>query len=330
MSAQEALQPLPSPDHQLFNLFASLRLDLHTLAETTGRDLAELIVWASAEHIQLWCRAYLALSDLRIQVLRNDALSALRDTLESPNFVEKRRAATALLRALNARTAAPRPRASSSPRQQPTLHPNPLTRSPDLSSLHEPAPSKFSEFQHKTPAFAAPIAHSSTRNSPPPRSAQRAVSHLADSGAGPQLAAPPSVQHRATNHLGIPLIPGRDFIPNLRGIAGTAPRARDRNCITPLIDHDRQGHRTVHTTEGLATLGLHDQTSPKGRDTPRKGTQDTRSYGYPDSFDPNSPQTPNKVSFERGRSAETFFNSAIDSGRSPAAALNRAAGLPGP
>jgi hypothetical protein len=101
ISHSPTLPRLSPADHALFNLFASAQLTLHALADKSGRDLAELTAWAAAEHIQTWCRAYLEVSGLRLQALRAEALNALSQTLETSNLVEKRRAATALLRALN-------------------------------------------------------------------------------------------------------------------------------------------------------------------------------------------------------------------------------------
>lgn len=46
------IQLLDRRDKDLFTLFAEARLDIHALAEKTGRDLADLIAWAAADHIQ--------------------------------------------------------------------------------------------------------------------------------------------------------------------------------------------------------------------------------------------------------------------------------------
>ncbi len=97
ISHSPTLPRLSPADHALFNLFASSHLDLHTLAEKSGRDLTELTAWAAAPEIRLYTEAY---RELAGRGVINTAIAALIETMKATeNLVEKRRAAQAVIRA---------------------------------------------------------------------------------------------------------------------------------------------------------------------------------------------------------------------------------------
>jgi hypothetical protein len=94
---EPSLPRLPEADHALFNLYASVHLDIHALADKSGRDLAELTAWAAAPEIRLWTEAY---REVAGHALLHAATAALVESIRLTNDpVEKRRAATALIRA---------------------------------------------------------------------------------------------------------------------------------------------------------------------------------------------------------------------------------------
>jgi hypothetical protein len=98
----------PQDGRQLAAIFTHKRC-LFSLARETGQPLHQLLHWAMLPHIQ---QTIEALSRLEYDAHRAAAIEALRHTMEkTQDLVEKRRAACAILRALN--PAAPRPRVPS-------------------------------------------------------------------------------------------------------------------------------------------------------------------------------------------------------------------------
>lgn len=109
---EPSLPRLPAADRDLFNLFAAVHLDIHALSGMSGRDLAELTAWSAAPEIRLWIDAY---REIAGHALLRAATAALLDSMRlTTDLVEKRRAATAILRAHAAK-----PKPAASPRSSP-------------------------------------------------------------------------------------------------------------------------------------------------------------------------------------------------------------------
>jgi hypothetical protein len=170
-----AVQLSPADASRISLLFKGDR-SIFTLADATRTSLAELLQWLALPHIQAILEC---LTRLEADAHRAAAITALRQTLDkSEDLVEKRRAACAILRALNSRPARITPVGVSPERQ--VIAP-PRSNTPSAASA---APPPAAPPADRTPAPAArpnPAASELRRvpaSSTPPRDSRSPAQHI--------------------------------------------------------------------------------------------------------------------------------------------------------
>jgi hypothetical protein len=173
-----ATSPLPSlsnDDKDMLRLLIEEDLSLEGVALSTNLDHVELLAWAARPEI----KAYMELHEAtRHRALKLQAMRALEETIQTTRDpIEKRRAASVLLRAL---TASLYPRPSRSAQPPATSDPRPTVLRSHASGPRPPnsaAAASWSVFTPTAPPHIAAQAGAapSPANAPPPSSSSAAI-----------------------------------------------------------------------------------------------------------------------------------------------------------
>ncbi|MCC6428179.1 MAG: hypothetical protein IT435_15325 [Phycisphaerales bacterium] len=166
------MNPLTDTDKSLLALYLDLAEDFYALAQQTGHHILDLYSWAAQPHIQ----AYLNFHHNHTRHIQDrDARQTLHHVLTTaPSDVERRRAATTLLRATRTTPKPPLSPAPTTPHSMPGCLDPSMPSSPATSPHANSAitPQQATELAALLPALLKEIAGHTAADLPPPQPVQ--------------------------------------------------------------------------------------------------------------------------------------------------------------